>query len=94
MQANTFIIVVAAVSDEIKDAEDNSSLQSEEAVDEEGHGGGGGREERHLEQKPSEGGHSKDRGSGFQQVPSTNFQHRYFSSISLLNSYLIDSIAI
>ena len=93
MQANTFIIVVAAVSDEIKDAEDNSSLQSEEAVDEEGHGGGGG-EERHLEQKPSEGGHSKDRGSGFQQVPSTNFQHRYFSSISLLNSYLIDSIAI
>ena len=93
MQANTFIIVVAAVSDEIKDAEDNSSLQSEEAVDEEEHGGGG-REERHLEQKPSEGGHSKDRGSGFQQVPSTNFQHRYFSSISLLNSYLIDSIAI
>ena len=60
-----WIIVVAAVSDEVKDAEDScSSLQSEEAVEEEEHGGGGGGGEGRLD----EGGHSKDRSSGFQQV--------------------------
>ena len=60
-----WIIVVAAVSDEIKDAEDSSSLQSEEAVEEEEHGGGGG---GGGERRLGEGGHSKDRSTGFQQV--------------------------
>ena len=32
------------------------------------HGEGGGGREKHLERRPSEGGHSKDRSSGFKQV--------------------------
>ena len=64
------IMVVAAVSGEIKDAEDScSSLQSEEAVEKEEHGGGGGGGgEEEEEGRLGEGGHSKDRSSGFQQV--------------------------
>ena len=74
-------MVVAAVSGEIKDAEDScSSLQSEEAVEKEEHGceggggggggevGGGGGEEEEEEGRLGEGGHLKDRSSGFQQV--------------------------
>ena len=65
------------------DAEDScSSLQSEEVVEreeekeEDGEGGG----ERRLERGPSEGGHSEDRSSGFQQVAEVKYSSSFHSA--------------
>ena len=64
------------------DAEDScSSLQSEEVVEreeEEEYGEGGG--ERRLERGPSEGGHSEDRSSGFQQVAEVKYSSSFDSA--------------
>ena len=58
------IIIVTAVSDEIDAEESCSSLQSEETVEEEEEKERRGGRDGH----PSEGGHSRGRTNGFQQV--------------------------
>ena len=48
----------------------------EEEKEDYGEEGGGGRE-RHLVRRPSEGGHSKDRSSGFKQVEKYSGEPKY-----------------
>ena len=63
------------------DAEDScSSLQSEEVVEREEEKDGEGGGERRLERGPSEGGHSEDRSSGFQQVAEVKYSSSFHSA--------------